>query len=69
MDSDFVVDFDKRKYTTDYVFSLAGTVVSWVSKLQTIVDLSTIKAEYMAVTQACKEVNWIQRFLEEFEQK
>ena len=46
------------------MFTLAGGVVSWVLKLQTVVALSTTEAEYMAATQACKEAIWIQRLLE-----
>ncbi|KAH9681068.1 hypothetical protein KPL71_026802 [Citrus sinensis] len=65
VDSDFAGDLDKRKSTTGYVFTLAGVAVSWVSKLQTVVALSTTEAEYMAATQACKEAIWIQRLLEE----
>ena len=45
--------------TTGYVFTLA-VAVSRVSKLQTVVALSTTEAEYMAATQACKETIWIQ---------
>ncbi|KAH9803717.1 hypothetical protein KPL71_001892 [Citrus sinensis] len=67
VDSDFARDLDKRKSTTGYVFTLAGATVSWVSKLQTVVALSTTEAEYMAATQACKEAIWIQRLLEELE--
>ena len=33
VDSDFARDIDKRKSTTDYVFTLAGAAVNWVSKL------------------------------------
>ncbi|KAH9682249.1 hypothetical protein KPL71_027276 [Citrus sinensis] len=69
VDSDFAGDLDKRKSTTGYVFTLAGAAVSWVSKLQTVVALSTTEAEYMAVTQACKEAIWIQRLLEELGHK
>ncbi|KAH9704158.1 hypothetical protein KPL70_011349 [Citrus sinensis] len=69
MDSDFARDLDKRKSTTGYVFTLAGAAVSWVSKLQTVVALSTTEAEYMAATQACKEAIWIQRLLEELGHK
>lgn len=54
MDSDFTRDLNKKKSTTKYVFTLVGGAVSWVSKLQTIVALSTTEAEYMAATQACK---------------
>lgn len=65
VDSDFAGDLNKSKSTTGYVFTLAGGAVSWVSKLQTVVALSTTEAEYMAATQACKEAVWIQRLLEE----
>lgn len=69
VDSDFAGDLDKRKSTTGYVFTLAGGAVSWVSKLQTVVALSTTEAEYMAATQACKEAIWMQRLLEELGHK
>ncbi|KAH9699234.1 Integrase catalytic domain-containing protein [Citrus sinensis] len=69
VDSDFAGDLDKRKSTTGYVFTLAGAAVSWVSKLQTVVALSTTEAEYMAATQACKETIWIQRLFEELGHK
>ena len=54
VNSDFARDLDKRKSTTGYVFTLTGAAVSWVSKLQTILDLSSTEAEYMVATQACK---------------
>ncbi|KAH9783217.1 hypothetical protein KPL71_009226 [Citrus sinensis] len=69
VDSDFVGDLDKRKSTTGYVFTLAGTAVNRVSKLQTVAALSTIEAEYMAATQVCKEAIWIQRLLKELGHK
>ncbi|KAH9678909.1 Integrase catalytic domain-containing protein [Citrus sinensis] len=69
VDSDFAGDLDKRKSTTGFVFTLAGAAVSWVSKLQTVVALSTTEAEYMTATQACKEAIWIQRLLEELGHK
>ena len=69
VDSDFAGDLDKRKSTTGYVFTLAGGAVSWLSKLQTVIALSTTEAEYMAATQACKEAIWIQRLIEELGHK
>ncbi|KAH9685636.1 Integrase catalytic domain-containing protein [Citrus sinensis] len=69
VDSDFAGDLDKIKSTTGYMFTLAGAAVSWVSKLQTVVALSTAEAEYMTATQACKEAIWIQRLLEELVHK
>ena len=43
VDSNFAGDLDKRKSTIGYVFTLAGGAVNWVSKLQTVVALSTMK--------------------------
>jgi hypothetical protein len=65
VDSDFAGDLEKRKSTTGYVFIIAGGAVSWVSKLQTVVALSTTEAEYMAATQACKEAIWMKKLMEE----
>ena len=39
--------------------------MSWVSRLQKINALSTTKAEYVAATEASKEMIWLQFFLEE----
>eukprot|EP00253_Pinus_taeda_P002358 PITA_02358 len=41
-----------------------GTTISWVSKLQSVVALSTRKAEYVAAIEASKEMIWLQRFLD-----
>jgi len=41
VDLDFAGNLEKRKSTTGYVFIIAEGAVSWVSKLQTIVALST----------------------------
>ena len=43
-------DLDKKISTSGYVFNLSGGAVSWMSKKQSIVALSTTKAEYMAST-------------------
>ncbi|CAA0807701.1 Pentatricopeptide repeat-containing protein -chloroplastic [Striga hermonthica] len=58
-------DLEKRRSTTGYVFTYGGTAVSWISKLQKIVTLSTTEAEYVAVTEAAKELVWLQNFLNE----
>ncbi|XP_071909786.1 secreted RxLR effector protein 161-like [Coffea arabica] len=48
-------DLDKRRSTTDYLFIFAKAPVSWKSTLQSTVALSTMEAEYMAITEAMKE--------------
>eukprot|EP00253_Pinus_taeda_P012555 PITA_12555 len=43
------------------LFNLFGGAVSWMSKKQSVVALSTTEAEYMAATHASKEAVWLQR--------
>jgi hypothetical protein len=48
------------------VFTLAGGAISWMSKLQNIVALSTTEAEYVATSHACKETVWLKFLFGEF---
>ena len=64
-DVDMARDMDTREYTIGFLYKFASATVSWVSWLQRIVALSTTKAEYIAATEACKEMLWMQRFLGE----
>ena len=41
---------------TGYVITLAGCPILWVSKLQTEIALSTMEAEYVALSSACKDL-------------
>ena len=67
-DADNCGDVDSRKSTTICIYTLRGTAISWVSKLQKIVALSSCEAEYVAVTEAAKEMMWLQPFLRELGQ-
>ncbi|CAH9143473.1 unnamed protein product [Cuscuta epithymum] len=58
-------DSDGSRSTTRYVFTFGGTAVSWLSQLQKIVALSTTEAEYVAITEASKEMVWLQNLLGE----
>ena len=62
-------DRDNNRSTTGYVFTIGGTIVSWVSKIQSVVALSTTEAEYVAATEATKEMIWLQRFMDELRKK
>ena len=61
MDSDWANDVDRRRSTSAYVFTLLGGAISWMRKRQVVVSLSTIEAEYMEATHACKEAIWLKR--------
>ena len=56
---------DSEKSTTGYVFTIGGTAISWMSRLQKSVALSTTEAEYMALAEATKELIWLKNFLSE----
>eukprot|EP00253_Pinus_taeda_P008225 PITA_08225 len=43
-----------------------GGAISWMSKLQNIVALSTTEAEYIDASHACKEAVWLKGLLGEF---
>jgi len=58
-------DLDGRKSTTRYIFTLDGTTISWKSKLQERVSLSTTEAEYVAISEAAKEMIWLKNLLKE----
>ena len=54
-DADYAGDHDARRLTTGYMFSVGIAVVSWSSKRQPTVSLSTIEAEYRVVAAAAQE--------------
>ena len=62
-DADMAGDLDDRRSTSGFLFTFAGGAISWQSKLQKCVALSTTEAEYIAATEAGKEMVWLKRFL------
>lgn len=62
-DADWAGDQDDRRSTTGKILFLSGGAVSWFSKKQATVALSTAEAEYVAVSQAAQEGTWLKRLL------
>ncbi|XP_060675580.1 secreted RxLR effector protein 161-like [Ziziphus jujuba] len=54
-DADYAGDHDTRRSTTGYIFSLGSGAVSWCSKRQPTVSLSTTEVEYRAAAMAGQE--------------
>lgn len=62
-DSDYAGDQESRKSTSGYIFMLNGGAVSWSSKLQRIIALSTTEAEYISLAEATKQSIWLRQLL------
>jgi len=54
---------EDRQSIGGFAFVLGGAAISWISKKQSTVALSSTEAEYMALTQAVKESIWLQAIL------
>ena len=64
-DSDWASDSNSRRSMSGFVIMMFGAAISWKSKLQPTVALSTSEAEYMAMTTGAQELLWIDMFLGE----
>lgn len=58
-DADWGNDIDDRRSTTGYVFTMQGAAISWNSKKQQTVAISSTEAEYMAMSSATQEAIWL----------
>jgi len=64
-DSDWGGDLEDRKSTTGYVVFINDNLVSWNTKKQATVALSTAEAELMVAAEVIKEVLWMKYILNE----
>ena len=64
VDSDWAGCPDSRKSTSGYVLMLNGAAISWKSKRQSVVALSSAEAEFVAASSMVQEVIYIRKFLE-----
>nr|KYP66838.1 Retrovirus-related Pol polyprotein from transposon TNT 1-94 [Cajanus cajan] len=64
-DSDWCGDLVDRRSTMGQVFLFSGSPISWSSKKQTVVVLSTCEAEYIAACSAACQALWLSSLLSE----
>ncbi|MCO5614244.1 hypothetical protein L7F22_068524 [Adiantum nelumboides] len=64
-DADWGGDQDTLQSTSGYVFLLSGGAISWQSKKQDRVTLSSTEAEYVAMALSLKEGLWLKHLLQE----
>lgn len=63
VDADWGNNVVDRKSYTGLCFTLSDGAISWVSKKQKSVALSSTEAEYMSITEACKEAMYLRRLV------
>ena len=66
VDSDWAADVDSRRSHTGYIIMLNGGAVSWKSRRQDCVSLSTSEAEYVAASNCGQEVYYMREILRDF---
>ena len=64
-DADHEGNPDNGRSTGGYVVKMGSGVVSWSSKLQGLVALSTTEAEHISAVEAEKEILWMCQFMGE----
>ena len=64
-DADYGGDFDSRRSTSGMVVKMGTGAISWSSKLQPVVTLSTTEAEYISATSAGQEILWLRNLFAE----
>ncbi|CDO74744.1 hypothetical protein BN946_scf184964.g2 [Trametes cinnabarina] len=64
-DSDWAEDRDDRKSITGFVFLMAGGAISWASRCQQTISLSSTEAEYKAASDTCRQISWLRTFGDE----
>ena len=64
-DANWEGDLDQHKSTSRYVFLLNDYAISWGSKKQSCIALSTMDTEYVACSLVIQKADWLRRFLQD----
>lgn len=64
-DADWAGDRDDRKSTSGYFTLMGGNLVTWRSKKQKVVALSSAKAKFRGIAKGITEILWIRKLMNE----
>nr|GEV17572.1 zinc finger, CCHC-type [Tanacetum cinerariifolium] len=62
-DASWISNTEDNSSTSGWVFLLGGGAISWASKKQTYITSSIIESEFVALTAAGKEAEWLKNLL------
>ncbi|XP_060966410.1 uncharacterized mitochondrial protein AtMg00810-like [Cannabis sativa] len=65
-DADWAGNADDRKSTSGGCFYLGNNLVSWHSKKQNSISLSTAEAEYIAAGSCCTQLLWMKQMMADY---
>ena len=68
-DADCEGNIDDKKSTCGVAFYLGDFLVSWLSRKESSISLSTTKIEYIAETSCCTQVLWMKETLQDIQLK
>lgn len=68
-DASYADNLEDRTSTSGYIVYLGSSPISWKTAKQNFVSLSTMESEFVALTEASKELSWFTRMLDECKAK
>jgi hypothetical protein len=63
IDASWITSASDNKLTSEYVFILKGSVVSWASKKKTCITYSIIESKFITLAAIGKEAEWLRNML------
>ncbi|MCI30348.1 hypothetical protein A2U01_0051557, partial [Trifolium medium] len=64
-DASWCGDMEDKKSTVGYMFLIGNAPISWCSKKEQVVALSSCEAEYIAASMCATQAIWLRNLMEE----